>query len=243
MLDAIDICVDHLRVNIVLLRALAAGVLLSPGAAYPSETSKGPDPSFRAEPQADESATGWACTAQTLLEDSLCAFESSAEEAKDIPKQVSNNLAVVAALANAACASAARLSGEPQPDKVLADLCIRDFKAAAQRCANEGHPLVDSEGRFAQSAQECYREMAEVLRKVRLMASISARCCRCMAASSCGEAADRCNRALTSPTPRLPACAPAKCEAACSHFVEPASQVEPEPRPPPPPPGHRPIAI
>lgn len=244
MLDETGTCVDYLLVNIVFLRALTAGVLLSPGAVYPSGPSNGPDPSFRAKPQADESATGWACTAQTLLDDSdsFCAFESSAKVAKDIPKQVSDNLAVVGALANGACASAARLAGEPQPDKVLADVCTRDFKAAAQRCANAGYPLVDSEGRFAESAQECYREMAEVLRKVRLMASISARCCRCMAAARCGESADRCNRALTSPTPQLPACAPAKCEAACSHFVEPASQVEPEPRSPPPS-GHRPIAI
>jgi hypothetical protein len=217
--------------------------MLLPASGHAAETSTGPDPAFSAKPQADTSETGWACTVETLIADAFCAFEPDAGQAKDAAKQRAENQAAVGDIARRACASAALLAGEAQPEKVLSDLCNHDLRVVAAACTDDGRmALVDSEGHFAGSAEECYLAMAEVLKKTRLMASISVQCCQCLAGAGCGGPTDRCNRALTSPTPRLPACTPPACEAACSYFSEPYSELEPEPRAPPPP-CQRPVAI
>lgn len=226
------------------LRALLAALLALPGGSDSSEAAVAQDPSARAESMAEADATGWACTIETLLDDGFCAFEAEPSEAANALKQAAENLARVRDLAARACARVVKLDGEGAPDKVLSQLCAKDLRAAAYPCANDGrHPLLDAEGRFPESAQDCYRDMAEVLRRTRLMASISGPCCRCLAEAGCGGAAEHCNRALTSPTPRLPSCAPPRCEAACSYFVEPPSDLELETRTPPRPAGVKPVAI
>ena len=205
--------------------------------ALPSE-ARAEETNPAAASRADPSPTGFSCTAETLLSDEECVFESEAGPVSDATAaQAVANERLAAEIANKACRASARVGAELRPDEALLAICTEDAKAAVETCGIEGrYPLLDKEGRFAPQADGCYLALADTLRRTRFMASVTAPCCRCAVAAKCVSSAPACNRDLASPEPRLPRCAQEACQSACSVFVT-SPEEKPEPAPPAPRPG------
>jgi hypothetical protein len=198
------------RLNAVsCLLAAAAALAAMPGPAR----AQAPDPRLYARPAPDDSPTAFACSLETLLADRTCFFESRAARSSKPREQARENARRAAALADDACARAARPPGLPAADPAVAGVCKKEFVAAAQACGGEGdYPLLDAEDRFSDAAKPCYRLMVESLARVRLMAAATAGCCRCLAQTRCGKSPEQCNRqlargAVSFATPCLDACA------------------------------------
>jgi hypothetical protein len=203
-------------------RPLALLALLGTAAAA---TAAEPDPRLYAPPSADRSATGYACTVDTLLGGGDCIFEGQAPPALDAGKQAEENGRIAAALGNKACARAAKLASEPRADPGVLAACHREFAQKAAGCAADGSaPLLDSEGRFGTGARACYAAMADVLAKARLMAAATGACCRCLVSGGCARHGEECNRGLASGALGPTSCMATKCGDVCRAFVpmEPA---------------------
>lgn len=183
----------------------------------------------RSDAPADPGPTGFSCTPETLLSGAECVFESAAEAAADRGAQALENRRLAQQIAEAACVASARVRGEVDPDAALLALCKEEVGPVAAGCAVEGRrPLLDAHGRFAPEARACYLALAEVLQRTRLMASVSAGCCRCLAKAGDRPPAAQCLRALVSAKPRLPPRALEACPAACSAFDSPSATTSPD---------------
>jgi len=182
-----------------------------------AQSPKAPAPgSLGAPPVADASPTAWSCTVETLSSGKDCIFESEASKSTDLAAQSEKNVRFLRELSPQACARAARSSGKV--DKVLVELCQREFSAVAETCGLSGEwPLLDAKGRFAPSARACYVALSEVLQKVSFAASTTSQCCQCLAAG-CKTSPDRCYRDLAKGTPdkAMRACLADTCAQECS---------------------------
>jgi hypothetical protein len=176
------------------------------------------------EPAADpEDGSGWACTPDTLLSGKDCAFESESkvQTGPEAARQSADNARSAGAFGPKACAAAATVATEARPDKDLLAVCERDFAEAAAHCDVGPEPLLDGKGRFAASARGCYQGLSRVLQRVALMASVTVKCCRCLAKTGCARSAEQCNRDLSrdleggAPSAAAGACMHAKCPDAC----------------------------
>jgi hypothetical protein len=204
------------------------------------------DPRLYAPPAAREAATAFACTAETLVSGADCILESDAPLSADPAAQLRDNAALAAAMATWACAAAAREPSQPAPDPDVKARCEKAFRERALGCGADGaRALLDVRGRFAPEARLCYSALGEALAQARSMASMSAPCCRCLAAARCAELG-RCHRELLSGSPdgRTAACLRASCAEECRSFLpdrppaalQPSGAAPPPPPPPPPPP-------
>jgi len=199
-----------------------------------AQSPKAPAPgSLSAPPQAEPSPTAWSCTVETLSSGKDCIFESKARKStdQDPSAQEAANVRTVRELAPQVCGRAARSGGKA--DKVLVDMCQRQFSAAAETCGLSGElPLLDEKGRFAPAARACYVALSEVLQKASFAASIATQCCQCLAAS-CKTPAERCYRDLVKGTPdkSARACLADTCAQECSGVGvdEEASSFRPAP--------------
>jgi hypothetical protein len=232
----------------LILTAVLAAAPLARG----QEPKSAADPRLYAEPSADTSATGWACTAETLETGAECVFESQAGPAADPARQAIENAAAAARLGERLCRDASRHPWDPIPDPDVLAACRRIFAENAMACGAHGErALLDEAGRFGAEFRVCYAAMGEALSRARTMSRTSARCCRCLVGNKCLAAADRCNadaisRLLAGATA---ACAAERCPEACDARIPwdgggaqptPARPAEPPPSPPvsrfPPPP-------
>lgn len=141
--------------------------------------------------------TAWACTAKTLDAATECYLEGTPAPLADASAQARENVQQAATLATRSCGAAARVGQESRPDGDLFPICQREFAAAAaESCAlSDGAPLFDAKGRFSLDAKPCYQALATVLRRTRMMAALSASCCRCLVRKCAVEAA-ACHREL-----------------------------------------------
>lgn len=206
---------------------LAAALCAVPARA--GEPATAVDPRLYAEPSADTSPTGWACTVETLASGAECVFESEAPAAGDAARQAVENAAAAAKLGDGLCAKAARHPYDPIPDPDVLSACRRSFTERAMACGADGtRPLLDAEGRFGAEFRVCYAALGGVLARARTMASTAAPCCRCLVASRCVTSGERCNADAISQTLDGPVarCAEQSCFDSCRAQL---------PLPPPPP--------
>jgi hypothetical protein len=194
---------------------LAAASLLASAA-----RAQDPDPRLYAPPQADTSATVYACTVETLLSGRDCVFEGQAPPALEPARQAQENGRAAASLSDRACGRAARLAAEARPDRDVLAACKREFGERAAGCAADGSaPLLDAEGRFAAAARACYAAMSQVLARTRLMASATGACCRCLTSNGCARSAEQCNRSLARGAGAPSACMARSCAESCGAFL------------------------
>lgn len=208
----------------MLLRLAPVALLLAhagaPARAQVLHPPPAADPRLYAPPSARPEASGFACSAETLVSGVDCIMESDAPAATATAAQAQDNRAVAAALATWACAAVSRPTPEATADPSVQAQCERAFKERALECGAAGaRPLLDAQGRFAPEARACYAALGLVLAAARTQAAVTVPCCRCLAAARCLEAA-RCNGDLLSwPLPaRAAACLREACPTACRSF-------------------------
>lgn len=142
----------------------------------------------------NEKPTAWACSVETLVKEKKCFLEAEVAKSPTPEKQARSNVQQIAALADRACRAVAVISGDAIPDKVLFPSCQKEFVATASLCTLDGKvPILDARGRFAPEGRECYRSLATVLRKTRMVGSIAGPCCKCLE-KVCKEGAKKCQR-------------------------------------------------
>jgi hypothetical protein len=190
------------------------------------------DPRLFAAPNADPSASPYACTVETLERGTTCVFESQAAPVADAARQSVENAQAAGRLADRLCSKASRNPLEPIPDPDVLATCKRSFVEKAMACGVETTtPLLDADGRFGSEFRPCYAALADVLGRARVMAASSAPCCRCLAASRCLSSGEGCNARAFSRTlgGAASGCAAEHCNEPCRAYLPVA--------PPPPEPG------
>jgi hypothetical protein len=222
-----------------MITSLLIAIALSAGGV--PEIAPAADPRLFADPSAQATPSDYACTAETLAADRPCTFESDAAPAADPARQADANVEAALRIGDALCPRAARHPLDRGPDPEALRLCKKAFAERAGACAGDGAlPLLDAQGRFAPGSRGCYMALSEALGKTRTVISASIVCCRCLAASKCPGAGERCNEDALSHllSGAALACAQQSCADACKARipVPPAAAPPPATQVPPPPP-------
>ncbi len=186
---------------------------------------------FAVEPSAEPlppaaGPTAWGCTTKTLISGEDCSFDAPVDAAPESGQHAAENARKAAALAKPVCDRAARPPGETRPDNTVHAICLKDFAEAAAHCDVGSEPLLDANGQFTWSARDCYRGLAEAVRRVATMAASSAKCCRCLARSGCAPSPEQCLRSMSraAPEPGAERCLEGACSSACPIYRSKPSQ-------------------
>ncbi|MEW5855150.1 MAG: hypothetical protein AB2A00_40615 [Myxococcota bacterium] len=184
-----------------------------------------------AEP-VESSPSPFACSAQTLLEDKPCTFESDAPGASDVTRQAEINAAEGLALGSKLCPQVSLPSSSAKPDARVVAFCQAQMQAATAVCGRDGtRALTDVKGRFTVESRVCYGAIRDVLRQVRQLSRSYAGCCQCLLANKCATSFDQCASEMSAGRPGsyAPRCFQGACASDCQ-----AAAILHEPSPPPP---------
>lgn len=158
-------------------------------------------------------ASPWACTRATLLDDAPCIIDGRSLVQSPALDQARENQRYARALSDGMCALTARAGGF-EPDPILLQSCRSRADAATRLCTGDGSVrMIDDEGRFNNGFAPCYAALSSILLETGALAVAAVPCCECLA-GSCGTNASQCTERLSKG--RFPEASQTCLDAACS---------------------------
>jgi hypothetical protein len=166
-------------------------------------------------PVSNETASAWACTKKTLLDDVGCMIEGKTQAQPPSKEQAKENQRQAQSLAEELCRTIA--TGEStEPDVGVLAACNARIAAATKKCGGDGsRRLLDDGGRFNPGHAKCYGALAELAKTAINLADEAGSCCQCVH-DSCGGNQEQCvARMADEKAPEPSSCIEGACAAQC----------------------------